>query len=225
MQITRAVTEQHEATIMGMLEVHLLGRAASERWEQLKAHELERFRSRWTEYQRKEALRAQPLACYADYYRQFGKTYPVLLQMESVLLKGRGIRATSLGVETMFLAEVCHGLLVAGHDRARLGGQYTLDVATGGESFVNVSGQTRILKRGDLYLRDGNVILSSVLEGQDRETSLCSQSQQLLYCVYGVAGVTEEQLQAFFDDLRRYLLTAYPDAAIGSPAYHRANPA
>lgn len=225
MHITEAVMEQHQATIMGMLEVNLLGRAAPESWERLKAQELEQFRRRWEGYQRKEALGTSPLACYAEYYRQFGKTYPVLLQMESVLLKGRGIRASSLGVATMFLAEVCHGLLVAGHDRARLGGQYTLDVAAGGESFTNVAGQVRILKRGDLLLRDGDAILSSVLEGQDRASSLGCQSQQVFYCVYGVAGVTKEQLQAFFDDLRRYLLAAYPDADIGAPAYYGGNPA
>ncbi len=56
-------------------------------------------------------------------------------------------------------------------------------------------------------------------------SSLTADSTDVLYCVYGVEGVTRTDMEAFFDDLRRYILTAYPHASVGCPAYHAAVPA
>lgn len=135
--------------------------------------------------------------------------------MESVLLKGRDVRADSPAVGAMFLAEAKHGLCVAGHDPKALQGDYTLNLAKGGEQFTTVSGETRTLKADDIFMTDGGRILSSTLEGQDFTSRLTKQSTGALYCVYGVGGVTPSPLEAFFKYLTAYLHTAFPHAVIG----------
>ena len=215
MHITDAVRQKYPETLLGVLRVNDLKTTPDPAaWNELRTRETASFRASRITYERKSAVTASPLACYTGFYRQFKKTYPVLLQMESVLLKGREIRADCLAVETMFLAEVKHGLLVAGHDTQNLSGRFTLDLARGGEAFTMVAGQPRSLKTGDMFMADNGVILSSILEGQDYNTRLTEHSAGALYCVYALGGVSGAQVTAFFRDLRRYLLTAYPEASV-----------
>lgn len=215
MRIANEVAQRHPGTIFGLMSVSGLDTTPDlEGWNILREEETTVFRSAWTVYDRKSAIMRPPLNAYAGYYRQFKKTYPVLLQMESVLLKGRGIQSSSLAVETMFMAEVKHGLLVAGHDLEKLSGDYALNLSMGGESFTMVAGQLRTLKADDLYMTSGDRILSSILEGQDYYTRLTEHSTGALYCVYGVGGVTAMQMEDFFTDLARYARTAFPLASV-----------
>lgn len=177
--------------------------------------ELAQLRRQWSAYDRKKALLKPPLAGYAAYYRKFKKTYPVLLQLESLLLKGKDLQTTCLAVETMFLAEVKHCLLVAGHDASQLSGQgLQLDLAQGGESFTTVAGRAPLLKSGDMFMADNGKLLSSVLEGQDFHTRLTQNSTAATYCVYGLNGVSESDLLAFFRDLQHYSRAAFPQACV-----------
>lgn len=214
--ITNEVLEKHPQTIMGLMTVYGTHTPADiTAWNTIKEKEIALFRTSWPDYDRNQAVKILPLSGYAAYYKQFKKTYPVLLQMESVLLKGRDIMSSSLAVEIMFLAEVKHGLLVAGHNLNKLSSDsYTVRLAQGGEELTNVSGQKRILKADDIFLENGGKILSSILEGQDYDTRLTDESQDALYCVYGVGGVTNEQMTAFFQTLTLYIKTAFPQAII-----------
>lgn len=215
MRIMPEVLRRHPDTIFGLMSVSGLD-SAPERsaWNSLRDEETAVFRAAWGGLGRKEAALRSPISSYVGYYKQFKKTYHVLLQMESVLIKGRNIQSSALAVETMFLAEVKHGLLVAGHDLPALGGNYSLNLAKGGESFTMVTGQERILKADDIFMADGGRILSTVLEGQDYHTRLTDKSSGALYCVYGIGGVTSGQMEAFFQDLARYTLTAFPLAKV-----------
>ncbi|MFV0423591.1 phenylalanine--tRNA ligase beta subunit-related protein [Oleidesulfovibrio sp.] len=218
MDFADAVFERHPQTIMGTMAVRRLDTPKDEAgWARLKAQELAAFKEYHSAYERKNALSQAPLSCYGTYYKQFKKTYPVLLQMESVLLKGRGVDSPCTAVETMFLAEVKHGLLVAGHDAEKLSGGYSLRVAEGGETFTVVTGKERTLKTDDLYIADGEAILSSVLEGQDYASRLTGSSTAAVYCAYGLCGVTVQQMQDFFADLAHYITTAYPQAVVSPP--------
>ncbi|CAK7034136.1 MAG: hypothetical protein DELT_00488 [Desulfovibrio sp.] len=215
MRIMNEVAQRHPGTIFGLMAVTGLDTTPDRGgWNILREEETSAFRSAWALYDRKNAVLRPPLNAYAGYYKQFKKTYPVLLQMESVLLKGRSIQSPSLAVETMFMAEVKHGLLVAGHDLEKLSGDYALNLSKGGESFTMVAGQLRTLKADDLFMTSGGRILSSILEGQDYYTRLTEHSTGALYCVYGVGGVTPAQLEDFFADLTRYTRTAFPLASV-----------
>ena len=67
--------------------------------------------------QDRAALTSHPiLQAYAEYYRQFKKTYHIQLQLESIVLKGKSIPSVAALVEAMFMAEMKDMLLTAGHD-------------------------------------------------------------------------------------------------------------
>jgi hypothetical protein len=85
------------------------------------------------------ALTALPtIEAYSRYYGRFRKTYHVLLQLESVALKGRSVPRVAALVEAMFMAELKNQLLTAGHDLAALQGSVTVGVATGEERYIKL---------------------------------------------------------------------------------------
>src|SRR5512138_883490 len=89
---------------------------------------------------------------YVSYYKRFGKTYHVLLQLESVALRGKSIPSVEALVEAMFLAELEDQLLTAGHDLESVQTPATVDVATGTERFTRINGQEQQLKAGDMMM-------------------------------------------------------------------------
>jgi len=115
--------------------------AASERsgMDTLKSAEIDRIKTEHKGYERKTVLNSKPICYYAAYYKKFKKTYPVLLQLESILLKNKGIPNAGVPVESMFLAEVNNLLLTAGHDLNHINGILMLNIAAG---TVNVDGVT-----------------------------------------------------------------------------------
>ncbi|MBF8281343.1 MAG: hypothetical protein HW378_258, partial [Anaerolineales bacterium] len=82
--------------------------------EKLKTELEEQLRARFAGYD-KAALTALPsVQPYVAYYGQFKKTYHVLLQLESVALKGKPLPRVAALVEAMFMAELKNQLLTAG---------------------------------------------------------------------------------------------------------------
>jgi DNA/RNA-binding domain of Phe-tRNA-synthetase-like protein len=78
--------------------------------------------------QDRAAIGSHPvLQAYANYYRQFKKTYHIQLQLESIVLKGKSIPGVAALVESMFMAEMQDLLLTAGSDLDRLQLPLTLD--------------------------------------------------------------------------------------------------
>ena len=150
----------------------------------------EKLRQRWGDLDR-PGLRAQPgLAAYDDFYRQFRKTYHVLLQLESVVFQGKPIRAPSALITAMFLVELETGLLTAVHDRDRLKEPLLADISRGGEKFTQLSGQDQELKAGDLYITDQQGIVSSVIYGPDRRTRIRPDTTAAAFTTYGPPGIS-----------------------------------
>ena len=127
------------------------------------------MRKKFKDFSRKELDAWETTKPYAEFYKQFGKTYHVRLQLESIL-KGKSIPAVSPLVTAMFMAEMKHQLLTAGHDLGACQLPLTLAVAKGDESFVTIGGREQKLKAGDLFIADRKGIISSVLLiGKERE--------------------------------------------------------
>jgi hypothetical protein len=74
------------------------------------------LRRRWAGSDRAALNQLPEFEAYRSYYRRFGKTYHVQLQLESVVLKGKPLRANGSLVLAMFAAELQNRLLTAGHD-------------------------------------------------------------------------------------------------------------
>ena len=180
------------------------------------AAELEQIKSTYPDYDRKTALETKPLCHYAAYYKRFKKTFPVLGQLESVLLKGKGIPPVGISVEAMFLAEVKNMLLTAGHDLDLIEGSLTVDVATAPVNYQGISGKEQQLVKDDLYLSDEKGVLSSIINGPDYRTKITETTQNALYFVYGVEGVTETQIREHLQTISSYLSQAVQDMEVQS---------
>jgi DNA/RNA-binding domain of Phe-tRNA-synthetase-like protein len=172
------------------------------------------LRARWAGQDRK-ALNVLPtFQAYGAYYARFRKTYHVLLQMESVALKGRPLPRAAALVEAMFMAELKNQLLTAGHDVATLDLPVTVDIATGQESYLTLSGKEQTLAAGDMYIRDGQGVISSIIYGPDRRTPISPATRRVLFTVYAPPGITPSMIQEHLDDMRDNVLLVAPEATV-----------
>lgn len=161
------------------------------------------------------AIRALPtVRAYNAFFKRFGKTYHVQLQLESVALKGKPLPSVAALVEAMFVAELKNTLLTAGHDRDALRGAVRVGVARGGETYTMLNGNAPALKAGDQYMADDVGIISSVVYGPDRRTAIGPATQRVLFTVYGVPGIAPETIHRHLEDIRDNVLLVCPAATV-----------
>ena len=184
-------------------------------FDALLAGELARLPQAHPAYERAVATRQPPLLPYTTYFKRFKKTYPVLLQFESVLLKGRGIPPAGVPVEAMFLAELTHLLLGGGYDLDSTTGTLRVQVTTGTETFQTMSGEPQTVAPGDLCLRDDTGLLGNVIYGPEYRTRITETSRNVMFIVYAVPGVPPAAARAQLAALGSYLHTGLPDAELG----------
>ena len=163
----------------------------------------------------RSALRAlAPLQAYAAYYKRYGKTYHVQLQLESVALKGKAITRSSALVSAMVTTELKHLLLTAGHDLDAVQPPVTLTVASGQERYRLLGGREQALQAGDMMMADGAGVISSVLYGPDERTRLRPETRQALFTVYAPPGIAESAIVRHLEDLRAAVRLFSPDADV-----------
>ena len=159
----------------------------------------------------KKLERIQP---YAAYYKRFGKSYHVQMQLESVALRGKTIPSVAALVEAMFLAELKNLLLTAGHDLTSVRLPVTIDAATGTERFVRLDGQEQHMKPRDMMMTDELGIISSVIYGPDQRTRITKDTRDVLFMVYAPAGIGEEAVRDHLKDIRANVLLVAPEAHV-----------
>lgn len=214
LQVTTEWRKAYPGACVGLLAVD--GVANPECDERLEARKGELEEQLRTQYRtREELLACESVGAYREYYKRFGKTYPVLLQMESVAVKGKPFPRTAALVEAMFMAEVKNGLLTAGHDRDRIEAPLTLDVAADGESFTGIGGKEQATKGNDMLMRDGAGIISSVLCGPDYRTRITAATTRALFVVYAPPGVDRLLVERHLDDIFANIKLLTPAATDG----------
>jgi DNA/RNA-binding domain of Phe-tRNA-synthetase-like protein len=172
------------------------------------------LRSTFATLGRSELKSLSAIAPYTAYYKRFDKTYHVQHQLESIVLKGKAIPRAAALVEAMFMAELRHLLLTAGHDGDAIRGAPGLDVATGTETYRLLSGQQQTLKQGDMFIHDEEGVLSSILYGPDHRTRITPATTRVLFTVYVPAGIAEQKVREHLDTLSALVLTVSPKARI-----------
>lgn len=161
----------------------------------------------------RSAIAALPtIQAYDAYYKRFNKTYHVQLQLESIVFKGKPIPHVAALVEAMFMAEVKNLLLTAGHDLDTLQLPLTLDVASGEERYTLMRGQEQTLKNGDMLIKDGTGILSSIIYGPDQRTQINPATQNVIFTVYAPQGIAKETVLAHLQDIQGYARLISPTA-------------
>ena len=202
---------------VGILAMHNVANPDHHRALETRKAELEnQVRARFAG-QDKTALKALPtIQAYSAYYKRFKKTYHVLLQLESVALKGKSIPRVAALVEAMFMAELQNLLLTAGHDLEAVQTPARLDVSKGSERYTRINGQEQVLKPGDMMIADAQGVISSVLYGPDRRTQITSDTRQVLFTVYAPAGIEKQAVRQHLHDIQANVVLIAPEAEVTS---------
>lgn len=199
----------HPGATIGLLELAGLENAgASPRLNERKREIEARLRERFQGFSRRDFLSLPVLSAYDRYYTRFNKTFHVQLQLESIVWKGKSLPNVSPAVDSNFMAEMETLVLTAGHDVAKLRGAVAIDVSREGDRMIQMSGSERIIRAGDMVMRDTGGICCSILYGQDDRSPISPQTSRVLYVAYAPAGVpaeaVEDQLRRVEENIRRF---------------------
>jgi len=170
------------------------------------------LRARFSGHDR-AALKSIPvIRAYNDYYKRFGKSYHVQLQLESIVHKGKSIPRVAALVESMFMAELKNQMLTAGHDLDALEMPVGVDVAQGDENYTRINGQEQQMKPGDMMISDARGIISSVVYGPDQRTQITPKTTRVLFTVYAPPRIDAETVRLHLEDIQANVLVVSPDA-------------
>lgn len=171
--------------------------------------------------QDRAALKALPvMQAYDAYYKRFNKTYHVLLQLESIVFKGRSLPSVAGLVDAMFMAEVQNLLLTAGHDLDALRLPLMLDVAPDNSDdsahrhYTLLRGDDQALKAGDMFIADGEGVISSILYGPDQRTQIREGTTNAVFTVYAPQGIAAETVEGHLRDIEGYVRLFAPRARV-----------
>ena len=160
------------------------------------------------------ALRELPVYReYAAYYRRFDKSYHVLMQLESIVLKGKHVPKVSNLVTAMFAAELSSGVLTAGHDLDLLDLPLDVSLASPDEAYALLGKETlQNMKDGDLRVADRRGVIGSILYGPDDRSPIGPETKNVLYLVYGVPGVSRDAIREHLERLWERVSSLSPHA-------------
>jgi len=191
--------------------------AAAEHKRQLET----RLRSQYTGYDRSMLVQLEVFKAYKAYYKRFGKSYHVLLQLES-LLGGKSLPSVNPLVDACFAAEMETHLLTASHDAGLLVGKSQIEASQGGEQIIQLGGAVKQVPPADMLMRDEQGVVCTVIYGPDQRTAITPQTQSALYVTYVPPGIPAETVSAHHETIKANVLRFAPQAQIGLQVVHRA---
>lgn len=195
----------------GVLEVIFPQREAWDipTFEARKERELAGLKDAFADYDRKAVFGVNP---YNRYFKKYKKTYPVLQQLESFLLKDRPFPSGNPVNEIAFLTELQTQMLIGTHDIDRMIGTVELFCPTEKLPYPGMRGEEIHTYPGDVSGRDEGGIILSMIAGADERTYIRADSTHIAYLFFGAPGVTGEQIQELQDVLAGYVRTLAPTA-------------
>ena len=171
--------------------------------------ELDVLRAQYAGYDRKAVFGENR---YFRFFKKFKKTYPVMMQFESCLFKGRPFPREDPVIGVPFLAELTTGMLSGTHDIDRMEGALTLFSGTEKAPFPGLRGEEAHTYPGDVCGRDEAGIIFSMIAGADDRTCFRSESRHVFYPAFGTPGQPREELTALLDRLQGYVAVLAPTA-------------
>lgn len=171
-----------------------------------------RLRQTYAHYARADFHKLDVLHAYRTYYKHFGKTYHVQLQLESVVHQGKSLPTVSPLVDANFAAELDTLILSAAHDADLLLPPLSIDATRGGEPFTQLSGVVQSLKPHDMMMADRTGIICTIIYGQDARTPISPTTQRALYVAYAPVGVPDVVVHQHLVTIRDNVLLAAPTA-------------
>ncbi len=216
---TDAWNEAHAGACIGLLELSAVDNTVPVPALEREKRAIEQsLRERYVGFSREDFLQFPVMQAYHRYYRKFGYTYHVLLQLESVALKGKSLPNVSPLVDANFAAELGTLILTAGHDVAQLAAPVIIDVAREGDEITQMNGSRKEVPVGDMLMKDANGIACTILRGQDNRSPISKATAHVLYVSYAPEGIEEEQVRAQLDAMERYVRLFAPDCKVEQSA-------
>ena len=213
--VTDAWKAAHPGALIGILEVSQVDNAvASADLNERKRAVEASLRERYKGFARADFVSAPVMSEYVRYYKLFGKTYHVLLQLESIVLKGKPLPDVSPLVDANFIAEVETLVVTAGHDVANLRAPVCIDVSRAGDSLVQMGGSTKSMPAGDMVMRDAGGMSCSIIYGQDNRSPISSRTTHALYVAYAPSGVSETAVESQLRGILGYIRTFAPRCVV-----------
>lgn len=170
------------------------------------------LRDRYAGKSRAEIRATGHFPTYDAYYRRFGQTYHVLMQVDSVVNKGKSIPRRAALVEAAFMAELSSGILTASHDLGQIAGPITVDVTGKSDEYRLYNDAPHLCKPGDMVMRDRRGILSSVIAGPAAEARITPATTSVVFCVYAPEGIGKDAVRAHLQEIEASVRLLAPDA-------------
>ncbi|MHB1356345.1 MAG: phenylalanine--tRNA ligase beta subunit-related protein [Anaerolineae bacterium] len=208
--VLNGIKEHYPDAKFGLLVINDFQADAGVDFTTVIAREIAAIRAQHPNYVRQDYVLTEPACHYVRFYKKFKKTYHVMHQLESILLKGKTIPDTPPLVQAMFLSEMKHSLLTAGHDLDRVQQPLSFGIAAGGEGFTGLAEQEIELYAGDIYMRDAGGVVVSIIYGQDSRTRITQDTRNVLFVTYGVEWMTQSRIRAGLDDLLAHITMLDP---------------
>ena len=168
---------------------------------------------RYRDYVRADVFGQNP---YFRFFRKFKKTFPVMMQFESVLLKGREFPKSNAVTAVPFLAELETHVLTGTHDVEQLLGPAELYLAQAKEPFAGLRGDLVHTYPGDLCARDEGGIIFSMIAGADDRTCIHPDSRHVFHPVFGTPDTDKAVIENALRRLEFFVKVLAPDAEIES---------
>jgi DNA/RNA-binding domain of Phe-tRNA-synthetase-like protein len=203
-ELTQEWRSTHPGAAMGILIINDIN--FSDRPPQLEQKKMAletQLRDRYQGQDRSAILQLPVMQAYSTYYKRFRKTYHLLLQLESIIIKGKPIPKAPALVEAMFMAELESLLLTAGHDLDQINDPIIVDASSGDEVYTLLRGETVSCKTGDMVMVDPQGVFCSIIYGQDQRTRITNKTQNVLYAVYVPPGIDSDLIEGHLGDLEQ----------------------
>jgi DNA/RNA-binding domain of Phe-tRNA-synthetase-like protein len=212
---TTAWNTAHPGALIGLLELSgLENNLSSPLLNQRKRQVEASLRQAYSGYSRSDFLALPVMAAYQSYYRRFDKTYHVLLQVESIVLKGKDLPEISPLVDANFTAEVNTLVLTAGHDADKLVLPVVMDVSRPDDTLTDMNGITRPIRSGDMVMRDPLGICCTILYGQDNRSPITSGTRHVLYVSYAPPSIPPATVLAQLHQIEQNVRLFAPQARL-----------
>lgn len=201
--------------MIGLLEISRVDNTVeNEALNHLKRETETSLREKYKVYDRQKFLDHPVMAAYERYYKRFDKTYHVQLQVESIVLKGKNLPDVSPLVDANFSAEVSTFVLTAGHDADRLEEPVFIDVSHGDDMLDLMNGPTRVIRAGDMVMRDRHGVCCTILYGQDNHSPIIAKTRHVLFVSYAPAGVPRDVVLAQLSKIEATVRLFSPQARV-----------
>lgn len=185
-------------------------------FEKLRDETLDEIRREGETYDREVRFRNDP---YFRYFRKFKKTYPVMMQIESFLLKGRPFPDGEYINAVAFLTELGTGKLLGTHDMDRTIGDVVLYQETEKTPFTGMINPDCHSYPGDATGRDDGGIIISMIAGADDRTCIHEDTKHVIYIMFSYPDMTREEMDDTAEHIIKYATTLAPSAEIDYTVY------